>query len=176
MNKKDKENIKSTIYKRALKDFERNYMHFLKKPTLENYIEVKNAQQAYLDCQIQCVNENIKSVVDGILKTQYKCFEFKKIEKFEEILKLRDERNKSATKILLYLTQQEEKAKKMGKQIRYEYSAILLDFLCKLDDVELNTYVDKKFPKVSYIKLPSPSKIKLLEIRKLKDYELELDL
>lgn len=176
MKTQEKENIKSTVYKQALKNFERNYLHFLKLPTLENYIEVKLAKKAYLDCYNNCLKKNMQDVISGIVKNRYKCFSFEQIPKFEEVLMLRAERKSASIKIITHLQNYEHQAKKMGKKLKCEYSNLLIEFLDKLDHVELNTKVDQKFPKATYVSLPTPSKIKLSEIRRLKDYEPELNM
>ena len=60
MEENKKAHIKSTVFKQALNNFERNYNHFLKLPTLENYIELKIAQKSFDECQKNCISKNQK--------------------------------------------------------------------------------------------------------------------
>ena len=173
MEENKKAHIKSTVFKQALNNFERNYNHFLKLPTLENYIEVKIAQKSFDECQKNCISKNQKEMLDIVLKHKYQCFNFKKISKFEEILNLRAEREISATKLINYLQNYEQQAKKLNKKLKYNYSAMLIEYIDKLNEVELNTLANQNFPVQSYIKLPTPSKLKLTDIKKLNDSKLE---
>ncbi|MGN1213170.1 MAG: hypothetical protein ACI4TZ_03915 [Christensenellales bacterium] len=165
--------IKSAIFKQALKNFERSYLNFLDEPTLENYIETKTAQSSFLECRNNCLNKKQQELVDVSLKDRYRCFSFKEISQFEEILKIRSEREALAIQIANSLIKYEQNAKKMGKKPKADYFTIFIDFIDNLNAIELQTKVNTPFPKASYIKLPVPSKLKLSQLRKLADDEHE---
>ena len=167
--------IKSTIYKQALKNFERSYVEFLKKQTLENYIDVKTAQTSFWECKSNCLNKKQQEITDVALRNKYKCFSFKKISQFEEIIKLRAEREIKANKIANYLLKYEQNAKKLGKKLKADYFAMFIKYIDKLNALELKTKVDMPFPKASYIKLPALNELKLSQIKKLVDDQPELD-
>ena len=167
--------IKSTIYKQALKNFERSYLNFLKNPTLENYIDVKTAQTSFFECRNNCLNKKQQELIDVALKNRYQCFSFKEISQFEEIIKLRSERDAQATKIANYLLKYEQKSKKLGKKPKADYSTMFIDFIGNLNELELQTKVGANLPKASYIKLPSLSQLKLSSLKKLIDDQTELN-
>lgn len=175
MEKKKKQMIKSTVYKKTLQNFERSYINFLNDPILENYIEVKDCQKAFLECKNTCLSKKEKEVLDGMLKKHYSCYSFAEIEKFEEILKIREERDIETMKLINYVLRYEAEAHRLGKKTKANYSEILIDYLDKLDEIELNTKVGKRFPKESYEKLPTPSKLKLSDLLKLKDFNPDLN-
>ncbi|MGN1222428.1 MAG: hypothetical protein ACI4TT_04265 [Christensenellales bacterium] len=167
--------IKSTIYKQALNNFERSYLEFLKEQTLENYIDVKTAQTSFLECKNNCLSKKQQECVDNALKDKYQCFSFKEIQQFEEIIKLRSEREVSATQIANYLVKYEQDAKKLGKKLKADYFTMFVKYIDNLNAVELQTKVGMPFPKASYIKLPALNELKLSQIKKLVDSQPELD-
>lgn len=176
MEKSKKDKIKAKAYKQALQNFEISYLQFLQDPTFGNYLECKTAQDAFLNCQKNCIsNKIVKDFVSGIQKNKYKCFAFNEIEYFEEMIKIRNERDIDSTKLINYLLAYENKAKKLGKKTKYNYAYLLIDFVDQLDEVELATKVGKRFPKESYITLPSPSKLKLTDLKQLTNYQIEFN-
>ena len=174
MEKTEKNKIKAKAYNQALQNFEISYLQFLQEPTLGNYIECKTAQEAFLNCQKNCLsNKTVKEFLDGVQKNNYRCFAFDNIKYFDEMIEIRKEREISSRKLMNYLVAYENNAKKMGKKIKHNYSDLFINFIDTLDEIELATKVGRKFPKESYVKLPAPSNLKLTDLKRLTDYEVE---
>jgi hypothetical protein len=176
MEKSEKNNIKAKAYKQALQNFEISFVEFLNEPTFGNYLECKIAKNAFLSCQKNLnPSKQVNEILQGINKNKFRCVNFKEIPYFEEMIKIREEREIASTKLINYLQNYEKNAKKEGKKIKHNYSHLLIDVVDHLDEIELATTVGRKFPKESYIKLPAPSNLRLTDLAKLKEYYIEFN-
>ena len=150
------------------------YNNYLADPTLKNYIEVKKSIEKYkaLLVAMGSVRFDDEVVNDTLSKTDF--LNFKTVKSFEEIIKLREEREQVASRTINFLQHYEKCAHLEGKKLKCCYSAIFMDFIEHLDDIELSTRVGNAFPQVSYKKLPTPSQSILSKIKKLENYDIEM--
>lgn len=175
-NKKLK--IALELYKYATQNYNTCCEEYAKEPVLKNYIKVKKSNAEMLNSKTNylCLAKKLNEVSqENDVESKLNPKPFAEIEKFETVIALREERFAQGLDLINYLNKYDKKARKEGKTLKADYVTILIDFLDDLDEIELATKVDRKFPKESYIKLPSISKLKLTYIKNLKETYMDLN-